>query len=83
MRPNALTYAAGLVMLAGAGVASADGIEAVTKPSKDVTLSFVRAGRIAVLTHPDALMPSTAISEVAGEMRRILRRLSEGDMPGS
>ncbi len=47
MRPSTLTYAACLVMLVGAGVAGAAGIEAVTKPSKDVTLSFVRAGRIA------------------------------------
>ena len=43
----------------------------------------VRAGRIEILTHPDALMPSTAISEVAGEMCRILRRLKEGSVPGS
>jgi len=36
-----------LVLCMGTGLACAEGIEAITKPSEDVTLSFVQAGRIA------------------------------------
>ena len=49
MGPRALTYAAAVVVLAGAGSARADDVEAVTRPSQDVTLSFVRPGRIATI----------------------------------
>lgn len=35
------------MVLVGPGAAVADGIEAITNPSKDVTLSFVRPGKIA------------------------------------
>lgn len=45
-------------------------------------IEATRARRIAILAHPDAMMPSTAISEVAAEMRDVLRRLkgeSEGE----
>jgi len=38
-----------MVVLAGAGSARADDVEAVTRPSQDVTLSFVRPGRIATI----------------------------------
>ncbi|MDY7108930.1 MAG: ABC transporter substrate-binding protein [Planctomycetota bacterium] len=46
-------------------------------------IEAARAERIAILSHPDALMPSTAISEVAAELRDVLRRLNRPSEPGS
>jgi len=66
----------------GRAVRPADAMEAAGVLAT-LDIDAVRFGRIAILAHPDALMPSTAISEVAGEMRRILRRLNEGSVPGS
>ncbi len=47
MRPGNLIQTASVVILLGCGLALGEDVEAVTKPSQDVTLSFVRPGRIA------------------------------------
>lgn len=64
-------------------------IPGVTNRAKDDALSSlqalpVRAGetkRVAALRHPDALLPSSAIAEVAEALRRILIELSHGHVP--
>jgi len=47
MRGHKLTWPIVLVLCATAGASIAGDTEAVTRPSQDVTLSFVRAGRVA------------------------------------
>jgi iron complex transport system substrate-binding protein len=46
-------------------------------------IEAARAQRFAVLSHPDALMPSTAVAEVAEELRRVLRSLNQAGEPES
>jgi ABC-type Fe3+-hydroxamate transport system substrate-binding protein len=47
----------------------------------DLPVGAVESGRVAMLRHPDALLPSSAIVEVAADLRRILIELSQGDAP--
>jgi ABC-type hemin transport system substrate-binding protein len=43
----------------------------------EVKVEAIQHGRVAVLTHRDALLPSTAVIEVARELREILDRFAE------
>ena len=46
-------------------------------PLGDLDTTARRRGRIVVLQHPDANLPSSGVIGLAGEMRRVLRRLAE------
>ena len=46
-------------------------------PLGDLDTTARRRGRIVVLHHPDANLPSSGVIGLAREMRRVLRRLAE------
>ncbi|MCZ6834296.1 MAG: hypothetical protein O7G85_00845 [Planctomycetota bacterium] len=48
-------------------------------PLRETNLEAVVTGRIAVLSHPDALLPSTGLIEVASSLRDILVSFATGD----
>ncbi|MHC4949118.1 MAG: ABC transporter substrate-binding protein, partial [Planctomycetota bacterium] len=57
------------------GDAGADPAEA-TRVLSELPIAAARTGRIAVLSHPDALLPSSAVGEVAEELAEILVRFA-------
>ena len=46
------------------------------RPLESLRIAAVRERRLALLTHPDALLPSSAVVEVADAMRGVLERLA-------
>ena len=56
-------------------------VEPVLGPLAEVELAAVNAGRVAVLSHPDALLPSTALIEVQEELEQILAAWAREEDP--
>ena len=71
-----------IIIIRPGGEAESDAME-VAGPLGRLQIDAARDGRIAVLTHPDALRPCTGIIGVAAEMRRLLRDFSQASEPVS
>ena len=71
-----------IIIIRPGGEAESDAME-VAGPLGRLQIDAARDGRIAVLTHPDALRPCTGIIGVAAEMRRLLRDFSRSREPVS
>jgi ABC-type hemin transport system substrate-binding protein len=71
-----------IVIIRPGGDADADPME-VAGPLGRLQIDAATHGRIAVLTHPDALRPCTGIIGVAAEMRRLMRKFCQSDEPVS
>ncbi len=63
-----------IILVRDRGPADIDPVEAAG-PLASLDTTARRAGRIAVLWHPDAMLPSTAVIDVADRMGQVLRRL--------
>ncbi len=53
------------------------GIDAALGPLRSLAIEAIRAGRVGLITHPDALLPSTSVIEVAEEIHEVLREFVE------
>ncbi len=65
---------AAIILVRDRGPADIDPVEAAG-PLASLDTTAGREGRIAVLWHPDAMLPSTAVIGVADQMGQVLRRL--------
>lgn len=68
-----------LLIIVASTDGDAGGQESALGPLATLPIEAVRQGRWVVLEHPDAIIPSTSVVEVAAELKRKLAGLSERD----
>lgn len=68
-----------LLIIVASTDGNAGGQESALGPLATLPIEAVRQGRWVVLEHPDAIIPSTSVVEVAAELKRKLAGLSERD----
>jgi ABC-type Fe3+-hydroxamate transport system substrate-binding protein len=65
------------IILVTTGSGSDADVAAALAPMRSMDIDAARAERLGVLAHPDALLPSSAVTEVAARLRRILGEFAE------
>ncbi len=67
-----------VILLEAGADESTDPLE-LAGPIGRLDIAAIRENRVGVLTHPDAILPSSAIIEVAAELRAVLNGFNEAD----